>query len=203
MATHSSVLAWRIPGTGKPGGLPSMGSHRVGHDWSNLAAAAACVSLHSVSCSSKWSSTGMRLWECQFTSFGSEYGWQVGLAIGIWSRRRGDAVFWDWALNLWVMVLLQQQTVLELSETAGHPPGVTELLDEWKTHSAGVRSTTSREKTEKEYAFFLLLFGWFAGLLQELSAQSWYLHAWSGGGSKEMVWIRRDENKPGETFETP
>ena len=32
MATHSSVLAWRIPGTGEPGGLPSMGSHRVGHD---------------------------------------------------------------------------------------------------------------------------------------------------------------------------
>ena len=38
MATHSSVLAWRIPGTGKPGGLPSMGLHRVGHDWSDLAA---------------------------------------------------------------------------------------------------------------------------------------------------------------------
>ena len=32
MATHSSVLAWRIPGTGEPGGLPSMGSHRAGHD---------------------------------------------------------------------------------------------------------------------------------------------------------------------------
>ena len=41
MATHSSVLAWRIPGTGEPGRLPSMGSHRVGHDWSDLAAAAA------------------------------------------------------------------------------------------------------------------------------------------------------------------
>ena len=40
MATHSSVLAWRIPGTGEPSGLPSMGLHRVGHDWSNLAAAA-------------------------------------------------------------------------------------------------------------------------------------------------------------------
>ena len=40
MATDSSVLAWRIPGTGEPGGLPSMGSHRVGHDWSDLAAAA-------------------------------------------------------------------------------------------------------------------------------------------------------------------
>ena len=40
MATHSNVLAWRILGTGGPGGLPSMGSHRVGHDWSDLAAAA-------------------------------------------------------------------------------------------------------------------------------------------------------------------
>ena len=40
MATHSSVLAWRIPGTGELGGLPSMGSHRVGHGWSDLAAAA-------------------------------------------------------------------------------------------------------------------------------------------------------------------
>ena len=43
MATHSSVLAWRIPEMGEPGGLPSMGSHRVGYDWSNLAAAAAKV----------------------------------------------------------------------------------------------------------------------------------------------------------------
>ena len=40
MATHSSVFAWRIPGTGEPGGLLSMGSHRVGHDRSDLAAAA-------------------------------------------------------------------------------------------------------------------------------------------------------------------
>jgi len=44
MATHSSILAWRIPGPGEPSGLPSMGSHRVGHDWSDLAAAAAaCI----------------------------------------------------------------------------------------------------------------------------------------------------------------
>ena len=46
MATHSSSLAWRIPGTGEPGGLPSMGSHRVGHDWSDLAAAATWWGLH-------------------------------------------------------------------------------------------------------------------------------------------------------------
>ena len=62
MATHSSVLAWRIPGMGEPGGLPSMGSHRVGHDWSDLATAAhthtklysfdwcVCVSLNYLLC---------------------------------------------------------------------------------------------------------------------------------------------------------
>ena len=44
IATHSSVLAWRIPGMGEPGGLPSIGLHRLGHDWSDLAAAAAVVS---------------------------------------------------------------------------------------------------------------------------------------------------------------
>ena len=49
MATHSSVLAWRIPGTGEPGELPSMGSHRVRHDWSDLAAVAG------VTLSAKWS----------------------------------------------------------------------------------------------------------------------------------------------------
>ena len=50
MATHSSGLAWRIPGTGEPGGLPSMGSHRVGHDGSDLAAAAAVRENISYSC---------------------------------------------------------------------------------------------------------------------------------------------------------
>ena len=41
MAPHPGTLAWRIPGMAEPGGLPSMGSHRVGHNWSNLVAAAA------------------------------------------------------------------------------------------------------------------------------------------------------------------
>ena len=43
IAAHSSVLPWRIPGTGEPHGLPSMGLHRVGHNWSDLAAAAAAA----------------------------------------------------------------------------------------------------------------------------------------------------------------
>ena len=46
MATHSSVLAWRIPGTAEPGGLPSMGLHRAGQDSSDLAAAAAAALLN-------------------------------------------------------------------------------------------------------------------------------------------------------------
>ena len=48
MATHSSILAWRIPETAEPGGLPSMGSHRVGHDRSDLAAAAASKTVSNV-----------------------------------------------------------------------------------------------------------------------------------------------------------
>ena len=55
MATHSSVPAWRIPGIGEPGGLPSMGSHRVGHDCSDLAAAAACYLISG----STWVSTDL------------------------------------------------------------------------------------------------------------------------------------------------
>ena len=55
MATHSSILAWRISGTGEPGGLPSMGSHRVRHNWSDLAVAAAVTSTwHESSCVVVW-----------------------------------------------------------------------------------------------------------------------------------------------------
>ena len=50
MATHSSILAWRIPGTEEPGGLPSTGSHRVRHDWSDLAPAAAWSILENALC---------------------------------------------------------------------------------------------------------------------------------------------------------
>ena len=46
MGMHSSTLAWKIPGMGEPGGLPSMGLHRVGHDWSDLAAAAAEINAN-------------------------------------------------------------------------------------------------------------------------------------------------------------
>ena len=66
MATHSSVLAWRIPETEEPGGLPSMGLHRVGHDWSDLAAAADwCFAKVDTAATHSWTSAaGWNLWMC-------------------------------------------------------------------------------------------------------------------------------------------
>ena len=86
MATHSSVLAWRIPGMAEPGGLRSMGSHRVGHDWSNLAAAVfhhTCIPQFVYSFISWWTfglflSFGyckmVLLWRCEYQfSTGGRY----------------------------------------------------------------------------------------------------------------------------------
>ena len=61
MATHSSVLAWRIPGTAEPGGLPSMGSHRVRHNWSDLAAVAARLVVKTRQCHPSTSKAGPQL----------------------------------------------------------------------------------------------------------------------------------------------
>ena len=101
MATHSSVLAWRMPGRGEPGGLPSMGSHRVGHDWSDLAVAA-CIKqitnenlLHSTC----WS------WNSQFFGHLMQRtdSWEKTLMMGkIEGRRRGrqdEMVGWHHRLN--------------------------------------------------------------------------------------------------------
>jgi len=70
MATHSSVLAWRIPGMGDPGGLPSMGSHRVGHDWSDLAAVAARLIWASLVAQTVKNLPAM--WETRVQSLGQE-----------------------------------------------------------------------------------------------------------------------------------
>ena len=72
MATHSSVLAWRIPGTGEPGGLPSVGSHRIGHDWSDLAAAAAA--MHNTHWKRPW------YWERLKAGEGEDRGWDGWMA---------------------------------------------------------------------------------------------------------------------------
>ena len=82
MATHSSVLAWRIPGTGEPGGLPSMGSHRVGHDWSDLAAAAAKHCSQRTKCC-LWRSRTSHAWTMEKLTYGSLY-LQVNADTGRW-----------------------------------------------------------------------------------------------------------------------
>ena len=65
MATHSSVLAWRIPGMGEPGGLPSMGSHRVWHYWSDLIAAGAATLFYG-----RWSRAAVLGWGQVLSSAG-------------------------------------------------------------------------------------------------------------------------------------
>ena len=98
MATHSSVLAWRIPGMGEPDGLPSMGPHRVGHDWSNLAAwqfyfqffkeRRLVLSVHLKDWCWSWNSNTLATWCEQLTHFektlmlrkiegSSRRGWQM------------------------------------------------------------------------------------------------------------------------------
>ena len=84
MATHSSVLAWRIPGTGKPGGLPSLGSHRDRHDWSDLAAAAATKS--------RWRKSGSREEKGKWESPNSE--------------TIPNSVFCHWPLNKTVLYII-------------------------------------------------------------------------------------------------
>ena len=82
MATHSSVLAWRIPGTGEPGGLPSMGSHGVRHDWSDLAAAAAAVATISL----------ILFFDCQSYGFSNSHVW-----MWQWEHKEGwvpNNCFW-------------------------------------------------------------------------------------------------------------
>ena len=87
MATHSSVLAWRIPGTEEPGGLPSMGSHGVRHDWSHLAAAAIRTSSRTMNLSSNiWSNFDItRSWltisEVTLTQ-------KYSLGLDLWSKNR-------------------------------------------------------------------------------------------------------------------
>ena len=77
MATHTSVLAWRIPGTGEPGGLPSLGSHRVRQDWSDLAAAAAASSVWIYTDTENWGETSK--WKSFIPSLCSVVGWVFGL----------------------------------------------------------------------------------------------------------------------------
>ena len=92
MATHSSILAWRIPGTGEPGGLLSMGWHRIRHDWSDLAAGA----VYPFSRGSFWPRYQTRV-SCIagefFTRWATREAWRSG-AAGIYSAAQQCQGWW-------------------------------------------------------------------------------------------------------------
>ena len=92
MATHSRVLAWRIPGTGEAGGLPATGSHRVGHDWSDLAAAAAgldCSAPAPSSCSDCCAGVSLRSW-APGPGVGRHCAWAQQWHLGLGAPRLWD-----------------------------------------------------------------------------------------------------------------
>ena len=110
MATHFNVLAWRILGTGDPGGLPPVGSHRVGHDWSDLAIAVAWRLYHILRkdwCWS-WNSNTLTTWCEKLTHLKKPWCWER-LKAG-----KGDNRGWDgWIASptqwTWVWVSSRSQ----------------------------------------------------------------------------------------------
>ena len=88
MAPHSSTLAWKIPWMEEPGGLLSMGSHKVGHDWCNLAAAAAAAAV------SSWLSVQLILGRIPRLSYSTQTESNGGGEIGCWYQNE------DWTLSL-------------------------------------------------------------------------------------------------------
>ena len=89
MAVHSSILAWRIPGTEEPGGLLSMGLHRVGHDWSDLAAAAAAASLPGMNKFTKGEPSVAALLDSHDGNEGFKTGWVI-----LESLKKQNDVLW-------------------------------------------------------------------------------------------------------------
>ena len=108
MATHSSVLAWRIPGMGEPGGLPSIGSHRVGDDWSDLAAATAVNVGNLISGTSAFSKSSLNIWKFMvhvllkpgLENFEYYFAcmWDECNCVVVWAFF-GIAFLWDWNEN--------------------------------------------------------------------------------------------------------
>ena len=104
MAIHSSVLAWRIPGTGEPGGLPSMGSYRVGHDWIDLAAAAAAFFMVQLShlCMTTGKTIALSMWTFVSKVMSLIFNMLSRLVIAFLSRTRTLVIlFWCPLVNFY------------------------------------------------------------------------------------------------------
>ena len=108
MATHSSVLAWRIPGMVGPGGLPSMGSHRVGHDWSDLAAAAAADGV--TRCLYSKDILSLIVMECV-----EEFDWvpEISISPSV-SSTMSSSLNYSFLLPLTLVHILQKSNILKI-----------------------------------------------------------------------------------------
>ena len=150
MATHCSVLAWRLPGTEEPSGLLSMGSHRVRHNWSNLAAAAACLNPPCRFVLAKPPPTrplsvfiqilvSCILWLRRLTGTWS------GVKRLKWVARAFIFLFFSYSFLWlsWEILVREHQTLSEVSES-NHPSTITQescSLKSWLTQHHLVHST--------------------------------------------------------------
>ena len=172
MATHSSVLAWRIPGTGEPGRLLSMGLHRVGHNWSDLAAAAAADSiLKSRDITLPTKVHLVRAMVFPVVMYGCE-SWTIKLA----EYRRIDAFeLWCWRRLLripWTVRKSNQSILKEISPGCSLEGLMLKLKLQYFGHL--MRRTDSLEKT-------LML-----GKIEGRRIRRWQRMRWLGGITKSM-----------------
>ena len=137
MATHSSVLAWRIVGTGEPGGLPSMGSHRVGHNWSDSSSSSILSFSHSCS-----NTTHCRKRELLHTcsahrlgSRGFSYQFLTPVLLPLPASQ---------SCCIPLSLLLEQSTFLGTSISLLHPPRDL-LFQTWLLHWAGLSATRRKQ----------------------------------------------------------
>ena len=133
MATHSSFLTWRIPGMGEPGGLPSMGSHRVRHDWSDLAAAVA-AELNP----SSWELTLNSNHECCSPRIsGSLSKHEIGQAFPAPLSSKGTHLTYlgQWSIKKWSVSYMRRGFK---SQGLSYPLGTARR---WSLHQSGFLST--------------------------------------------------------------
>ena len=152
MATHSSVLAWRIPGTGEPGGLPSMGSHRVGHDWSDLAAAAAAETLESLMTASGFGSIQDRassvcLRTVSWCSHSSLL-YAVKHQLRVWPTLKQRLLSWKWCATKLRQSCLTLCDPLDCSPSGSSVHGILQArILEWVAISSFTESSWPRDWT--------------------------------------------------------
>ena len=159
MATHSSVLAWRIPGTREPGGLTPMGSHRVGHDWSDLAAAAAAA-VKRCQLASHLLEVSCQYFEKHLFTHMTNFKWvwtgEEGTHRGQWAKSGDIHGCHNGAGGRWVILLTSNNQ--EDKDAAEHHI-VHRTAPQWRTIWPSLVNVVNTAKAEKSYcrAWWLII----------------------------------------------